>query len=275
MKDSPCVHLRAGNLNPMAKSIRKYFKGPVTLRRQQIPATTTDARLLNPLQDSSFIHSDPWRIMRIQAEFVEGFGALADAGPAVSIFGSARTTPDDPYYEMTADIARRLVEEDYAVITGGGPGVMEAGNKGAVEAGGTSIGLGIELPFEQGMNDYVDLGINFRYFFVRKMMFVKYSLGFIVMPGGYGTLDELFEALTLVQTHKVSSFPVVLVGSEFWGGLIEWIKTTLLNEGLISPGHEEIFTVVDTAEEAVQVVLDGVHRLADEIRNGDDVVEQD
>ncbi|MDP9805785.1 uncharacterized protein (TIGR00730 family) [Trueperella bonasi] len=252
----------------MAK--RKYFKGPVTLRRKQIPDTTTDARLLHPLQDTSFIHSDPWRIMRIQAEFVEGFGALANVGPAVSIFGSARTSSDDPYYQMAVDIAKLLVEKDYTIITGGGPGIMEAGNKGAVEAGGTSVGLGIELPFEQGMNDYVDLGINFRYFFVRKMMFVKYSLGFIVMPGGYGTMDELFEALTLVQTHKVSSFPVVLVGSEYWSGLVDWIKTTLLDGGFISPGHEEIFTVVDTAEEAVQEVIDGVHRLADEIRAQDE-----
>ncbi len=259
----------------MVKSKKKYHKGPVTLRRKQIPDTTTDARLLNPLQDSSFIHSDPWRIMRIQAEFVEGFGALADLGPAVSIFGSARTVEGNPDYEMTVEIARRLVEAEYAVITGGGPGIMEAGNKGAVEAGGTSVGLGIELPFEQGMNDYVDLGINFRYFFVRKMMFVKYSQGFIVMPGGYGTMDELFEALTLVQTHKVSSFPVVLVGSDYWSGLVEWIKSTLLEGGFISPGHEDIFTVVDTPEEAVQAVIDGVHRLADEIRNSDDVVEQD
>lgn len=240
------------------------------LRRGQIPEITTDARLLTPLQDSSFIHGDPWRIMRIQAEFVEGFGALADLGPAISIFGSARTPKDDPYYELTVDIGRRLVKEDYAVITGGGPGIMEAGNKGAVQAGGTSVGLGIELPFEQGMNEYVDLGINFRYFFVRKMMFVKYSLGFIVMPGGYGTMDELFEALTLVQTHKVSSFPVVLVGSEYWRGLVDWVSGSLLDGGFISPGHEEIFTVVDTAEDAVQAVLDGVHRLADEIRNGHD-----
>uniref|UniRef100_UPI00389B1DFE LOG family protein n=1 Tax=Trueperella bialowiezensis TaxID=312285 RepID=UPI00389B1DFE len=250
------------------KSMRKYHKGPVMLRRTQIPETTTDARLLQPLQDSSFIHGDPWRIMRIQAEFVEGFGALADIGPAISIFGSARTPKDDPYYELTVDIAKRLVAEDYAVITGGGPGIMEAGNKGALEAGGVSVGLGIELPFEQGINEYVDLGINFRYFFVRKMMFVKYSLGFIVLPGGYGTMDELFEALTLVQTHKVSSFPVVLVGSEYWSGLVDWIKGTLLEGGFISPGHEDIFTIVDTAEDAVQAVVDGVHRLADEIRNG-------
>lgn len=250
----------------MAKKTRDYQKGPVTLRGKQIPDSTTDARLLRPLQDPSFIHSDPWRIMRIQAEFVEGFGALADLGPAISIFGSARTQPGNAYYELAEEIARLLVSKGYAVITGGGPGIMEAGNKGAHAAGGTSVGLGIELPFEQGMNDYVDLGIDFRYFFVRKMMFVKYSLGFIVMPGGYGTLDELFEALTLVQTHKVSGFPVVLVGKEHWRGMAEWIEKSLLAEGYISPGDERLFTLVDNAEEAVQAVVDGVHRLAQEKR---------
>ncbi|QOQ38496.1 TIGR00730 family Rossman fold protein [Trueperella pecoris] len=258
----------------MAKKTRDYQKGPVTLRGKQIPDTTTDARLLRSFQDPSFIHSDPWRILRIQAEFVEGFGALADLGPAISIFGSARTAPGTPAYETAAEIARQLVAHNYAIITGGGPGIMEAGNKGAHEAGGPSVGLGIELPFEQGMNDYVDLGVDFRYFFVRKMMFVKYSLGFIVMPGGFGTMDELFEALTLVQTHKVSGFPVVLVGTEYWKGLVEWINKTLLAEGYISAGDQNIFTLVDTAEEAVAAVLDGVHRLAEEKR-ADDVVEQD
>lgn len=246
----------------MSRKFSKYQKGPVTLRGKQIPEETTDARLLSPVQDSSFVHSDPWRIMRIQAEFVEGFGALAKVGPAISIFGSARTRPGDPEYDLAMDIAQRLVAEDYGVVTGGGPGIMEAGNKGAHDAGGTSIGLGIELPFEQGLNDYVDLGINFRYFFVRKMMFVKYSLGFVVLPGGFGTLDELFEALTLVQTHKVKSFPVVLVGSEFWGGLVEWIQKTLIAQGMISEGDDKLFTVVDTAEEAVAAITEGVHRLA-------------
>ena len=197
---------------------KSYRKGPVLLRGEMIPTSTSDERLLKPEQDTEWLHMDPWRVMRIQAEFVEGFGALADLGPAVSVFGSARTAPGSPEYEMGVDIGRQLVEAGYAVITGGGPGVMEAANFGAHHAGGVSVGLGIELPHEQGMNKWVDLGVNFRYFFVRKTMFVKYALGFIVLPGGFGTLDELFEAITLVQTHKVRSFPIVLVGSDFWGG---------------------------------------------------------
>ncbi len=248
---------------------KRYRKGPVMLRGEHIPDTTTDARLLRPFQDPSFIHSEPWRIMRIQSEFVEGFGALADLGPAISIFGSARTSPDDRYYHLAEQIARELVAHGYGIITGGGPGIMEAGNKGAHEAGGVSVGLGIELPFEQGMNQYVNIGIDFRYFFVRKMMFVKYSLGFIVMPGGYGTMDELFEALTLVQTNKVSCFPIVLVGSEYWRGLVDWIEGRLLADGYISEGHEKILVVVDTAEEAVAAVLEGVHRLAEEKRSNE------
>lgn len=250
----------------MKKEDRSYYKGPVTLRGDQIPETTTDARLLAPVKDSSFIHSDPWRIMRIQAEFVEGFGALAEVGPAISLFGSARTKPDSTYYNMAEETAKLLVAEDYAVITGGGPGIMEAGNKGAKDADGTSVGLGIELPFEQGFNSYVDLGINFRYFFVRKMMFVKYSLGFIVFPGGFGTLDELFEALTLVQTHKITSFPVVLVGTKYWQGLIDWVSTTLVEEGTINASDLDLFTVVDTAEEAIEAVKGRVHTLAEERR---------
>lgn len=241
----------------------------MTLRGKQIPSETTDARLLAENNDSSFIHTDPWRIMRIQAEFVEGFGALAQVGPAISIFGSARTQPDNEFYDLATEVADGLVGEDFAVITGGGPGIMEAGNRGATSAQGTSVGLGIELPFEQGMNEYVDLGVNFRYFFVRKMMFVKYSMGFVVFPGGFGTLDELFEALTLVQTKKVKGFPVVLVGSEFWGGLVDWIKGTLLAQGMISDGDEMLFSVVDTAEDAIAAIKDGVHRLAKEKRAED------
>lgn len=200
--------------------------------------------------------------MRIQAEFVEGFGTLADIGPCVSVFGSARIKQDDPIYRLTEDVGRLLVEDGLGVITGGGPGVMEAANKGASEAGGTSVGLGIELPFEQGMNDYVNLGINFRYFFVRKTMFVKYALGFVVMPGGFGTLDELFEAVTLVQTGKVSSFPIVLVGSEYWSGLVNWIRDSLITSGMASSADQYLLTVVDTAEEAVAVVHQGIQNLA-------------
>lgn len=228
-----------------------HRKGPVTLRGKHAPDRTTDQRLLEERDSGAWVHSDPWRVLRIQAEFVEGFGALAELGPAISIFGSARLPEDDPAYQVARDIARGITEMGYAVITGGGPGIMEAGNRGALESGGTSVGLGIELPHEQGMNQYVDLGVDFRYFFARKTMFVKYSSGFVVMPGGFGTLDELFEALCLMQTHKVAMFPVILVGSDFWGGLLDWIRTTLVDHGMISPGDVDLVRVVDTAEEAV------------------------
>ncbi|WP_295695686.1 TIGR00730 family Rossman fold protein [Lapillicoccus sp.] len=228
--------------------------GPVTLRRDKVPPTTTDQRLLDSGQSAEWLHADPWRVMRIQSEFVEGFGALAELGPAVSVFGSARTTPDDPAYGMAVEVGRLLVEAGYAVITGGGPGAMEAANKGAFEAGGTSVGLGIELPFETGLNRYVDLGVNFRYFFARKTMFVKYAQGFIVLPGGFGTLDELFEALTLVQTRKVTSFPLVLLGSSYWGGLLRWLRDTALAQGTVSERDLAMLHVVDDPAEAVRVV---------------------
>ena len=204
---------------------REQQKGPIRLRRSQVPKETTDQRLLDTRGPSEWVHADPWRVLRIQAEFVEGFGALAELGHAVSIFGSARTKPDDPMFALTEEIATKMVKRGYAVITGGGPGVMEAANRGASTAGGVSVGLGIELPFEQGMNEWVDIGINFRYFFVRKTMFVKYAQGFIVMPGGFGTMDELFEAMTLAQTKKVTSFPIVLIGTDYWGGLIDWLRS--------------------------------------------------
>ena len=177
-----------------------YHKGPVVLRRGQVPVTTTDQRLLARGGAADWVHADPWRVLRIQSEFVEGFGALAEVGPAVSVFGSARTRPEAPEYAMGEAVGRGLVEAGFAVMTGGGPGIMEAANTGASQAGGLSIGLGIELPFEQGMNQWVDLGVHFRYFFARKTMFVKYAQGFVVVPGGFGTMDELFEALTLVLT---------------------------------------------------------------------------
>ncbi|UFU03930.1 TIGR00730 family Rossman fold protein [Ruania suaedae] len=233
----------------------QYWKGPVQLRGRQIPEKTTDERLLEPSEGADWVHSDPWRVLRIQAEFVEGFGALAELGPAVSVFGSARTGPTEPEYELAEGIARRIVEAGYAVITGGGPGVMEAANKGAHEADGISVGLGIELPFEQGMNRYVDLGVNFRYFFARKTMFVKYSEGFIVLPGGFGTMDELFESLTLVQTKKVKRFPIVLVGTEFWGGLMDWIRGTLAERGTISAHDLDLIHLTDDPAEAVDVVV--------------------
>ena len=238
-----------------------YQKGPVTLRGSLIPEQTTDARLLDRKNSAEWLHTDPWRVLRIQAEFVEGFGALAELGPAISVFGSARTKPEDPVYATATAIGAGLAKEGYAVITGGGPGVMEAANKGCQEVGGVSVGLGIELPFEQGVNDYVDLGINFRYFFARKTMFVKYSDGFVVMPGGFGTLDELFESLTLVQTKKVSEFPLVLVGRDYWGGLVDWIRTTLVEQGTISPGDVDLIKVVDSAQEAIEVVVNSAQKM--------------
>jgi hypothetical protein len=193
-------------------------------------------------------------VLRIQAEFVEGFGSLAELGPAISVFGSARTPPDHPEYAAGVKLGAQLAEAGFAVITGGGPGVMEAANRGAAEAGGTSVGLGIELPFEQGINEWVDIGINFRYFFARKTMFVKYAQGFIVMPGGMGTLDELFEAVTLVQTKKVTSFPIVLMGSDYWSGLLDWLRKTAVGAGNVSERDVDLMTLTDDVEEAVEIV---------------------
>ncbi|MFD6445243.1 TIGR00730 family Rossman fold protein [Promicromonospora sp. NPDC060204] len=246
------------------QSGRGYRRGPVLLRGNQIPRTTTDQRLLASDQDTDWLHSDPWRVLRIQSEFVEGFGALAELGQAVSVFGSARTKPGHPDYAAGETVGRLLVEAGYAVITGGGPGIMEAANKGAAEAGGTSVGLGIELPFEQGVNEYVNLGINFRYFFARKTMFLKYAQGFIVMPGGFGTFDELFEAVTLVQTHKVTQFPIVLVGKAYWGGLLEWVRTTALEHGVISAADLDIIHLTDDPADAVRHVVDRAHQIAAE-----------
>ncbi|WNI19761.1 TIGR00730 family Rossman fold protein [Actinacidiphila sp. ITFR-21] len=229
-------------------------QGPVIRRREQVQPGTTDQRLLDSHGPTDWVHSDPWRVLRIQSEFVEGFGALAELGPAISVFGSARTPRDSREYEAGVRIGHALTEAGFAVITGGGPGAMEAANKGALEAGGVSVGLGIELPFEQGLNQYVSLGLNFRYFFVRKMMFVKYGQGFVVLPGGLGTLDELFEALTLVQTKKVTRFPIVLFGTEYWGGLVDWLRNTLVAQGKASEKDLMLFHVTDDVEEAVALV---------------------
>ncbi|AXK44676.1 TIGR00730 family Rossman fold protein [Brachybacterium saurashtrense] len=238
----------------------RHRKGPITLRGAQRPARTTDQRLLEEDGPADWVHADPWRVLRIQAEFVEGFGALAELGPAISLFGSARLREDSPYYDCAVRIAQGVVEMGYAVITGGGPGIMEAGNRGAQEAGGVSVGLGIELPHEQGMNEYVDLGVDFRYFFARKTMFVKYSSGFVVMPGGFGTFDELFEALCLMQTHKIDLFPVVLVGREYWQGLLDWLRGTVVEGGMVSPADIDLLRVVDTAEEALEVLREAATR---------------
>jgi len=201
--------------------------------------------------------NDSWAIFKIMGEFVNGYEKLSQIGPCVSIFGSARTKPDHKYYKLTEEVAKKIVDHGYGIITGGGPGVMEAGNKGAHLAGGTSVGLNIHLPFEQHDNPYIDSdkNINFDYFFVRKVMFVKYSQGFVVMPGGFGTLDELFEAITLIQTHKIDKFPIILVGRDFWGGLIDWVRTTLLDSFQnISAGDIDLVQVVDTAEEVIEIL---------------------
>ncbi|MGW0804341.1 LOG family protein [Nonomuraea sp. NPDC002799] len=241
----------------MEQSRRERRQGQAVVRGRFVPTSTHDQRLLERQGSADWVHTDPWRVLRIQSEFVEGFGQLAELPPAVTVFGSARTTQDSPDYALGRALGRSLAEAGYAVITGGGPGVMEAANRGARDVeGAVSVGLGIELPFEQRMNDYVDLGIEFRYFFVRKTMFVKYSCGFIALPGGFGTLDELFEALTLVQTRKVTSFPVVLVGSDFWGGLLDWIKSRLLDQGKIAPQDLGLITVTDDVDEAVRIIVD-------------------
>jgi uncharacterized protein (TIGR00730 family) len=200
--------------------------------------------------------SNSWQIFKIMAEFVDGFEKLGKIGPCVSIFGSARTKPDHKYYKLAEEIASKLTKEGYGVITGGGPGIMEAANKGAKEAGGKSVGLNIELPHEQYSNPFVDADklISFDYFFIRKVMFMKYAQGFIVLPGGFGTLDELFEAMTLIQTNKIGKFPIVWVGTEYWGGLLNWVKTTMTEEKYISVTDHELFSVVDTADEAVEII---------------------
>ena len=235
--------------------MRAKFKGPVIQRRNQVDGSTTDQRLLDSRGTSDWVHTDPWRVLRIQAEFVEGFGALAELGPAIAVFGSARTPAEHPSYAIGEQLGRKLVEAGFAVITGGGPGAMEAANKGASQAGGVSVGLGIELPFESGLNEWADVGINFRYFFARKTMFVKYSQGYIVLPGGLGTLDELFEALTLVQTGKITRFPVALVGVDYWSGLIDWLRGTALADGKISEKDFDMFVVTDDIDEAVAMMV--------------------
>ncbi|HET8604001.1 MAG TPA: TIGR00730 family Rossman fold protein [Marmoricola sp.] len=227
-------------------------EGPVFLRGSRIQQSTTDQRLLDQRGPTDWVHTDPWRVLRIQSEFIEGFGALAELGPAIAVFGSARIRPDEPAYAHAVEIGRRLAEAGFAVITGGGPGTMEAANRGATEAGGVSVGLGIELPFETGLNDYVDLGLNFRYFFARKTMFVKYSQGFVVLPGGLGTLDELFEALTLVQTRKVTSFPVMLLGSDYWAGMLAWLRETVLGSGKVAATDLDLIEVTDDVDVVVE-----------------------
>ena len=215
---------------------------------------TLDEALLSRTTAPAFLDSDPWRTLRIQAEFVEGFDALAEVGRAVSVFGSARTPEDHPMYAQARELGARLAERGYAVITGGGPGIMEAANRGCHDAGGLSVGCNIELPMEQGLNRYVDLGVEFRYFFARKVMFVKYADAFVIFPGGYGTLDELFEALTLIQTKKIQDFPVVLIGRDYWDGLIDWIRDTLVREAAIAPADLDLLRLTDDPDEACAII---------------------
>lgn len=226
---------------------------------------TEDEQLLKspirqPEGSQSWTEADPWRVLRITGEFVEGFDTLADLGPAASIFGSARVHEDDPLYAACVETSRLLAEAGLAIITGGGPGMMEAANRGAQEAGGRSIGLNIELPFEQGMNQYVDVAVNFRYFFVRKTMFVKYSQAFVIFPGGFGTMDELFEALTLIQTGKVKNFPMVLFGSSYWQGLLDWLRTTMMAEGKIAPADVDLLHITDSPTAVRDIVLSGLEK---------------
>jgi uncharacterized protein (TIGR00730 family) len=230
-------------------------EGAVVRGERTATHATDDQRLLESRGATGWVHTDPWRVLRIQSEFIDGFGTLAELGPAVCVFGSARTPRDHPLYATAERLGAQLVRAGLAVITGGGPGVMEAANKGAAEAGGVSVGLGIELPFESGLNPYVNLGINFRYFFARKTMFVKYAQGFVVLPGGFGTLDELFEALTLVQTHKVTQFPVVLLDTQYWRGLVEWLRSAALGRETISATDLDTFTITDDADVAVNLML--------------------
>jgi len=220
-------------------------------------AVTEDEKLFQTPIDESYTKSDPWRVMRITAEFVEGMDALASVEKGVTIFGSARTGPDDPMYLAAQETARLLAEAGFSIITGAGPGIMEAGNKGAKEGGGHSVGCNIELPFEQGANPYVDTLVNFRYFFVRKTMFVKYSYAFIIFPGGFGTLDEMFEAITLIQTGKISQFPVILFGRAYWAGLVRWLQSRVLVEKKISPGDLDLLIMTDNPREAADAVIQG------------------
>ena len=229
-----------------------YRRGPVVMRGPMIPKDNTYANLLAPEESTDWLHADPWRVLRIQAEFVDGFGALAELGPAVTIFGSARTPKTDPLYKAARTVGRKIAQRGVAVITGGGPGIMEAANKGAFEAGGESVGLHIELPHEQGCNKYVKTRCNFRYFFIRKFMFVKYAMAYVVMPGGMGTIDELSEAFVLAQTGRTRPFPIILYDSRFWSGLLEWLRKSMAAGGFIHETEiDKLVTVCDTPEEVV------------------------
>jgi uncharacterized protein (TIGR00730 family) len=245
-------------------------------RQAQVPPhATADRKLLQtkPYQDVSFLETDAWRSLRILGEFISGFEALARLGPAVTVFGSARTPPADPMYQSATALARGLAESGFTVITGGGPGIMEAANIGAQQGGGLSVGCTIELPNEQRVNDYTDLAVSFRYFFVRKMMFVKYAQGFVIFPGGFGTLDELFESITLVQTDKIEHFPVVLMGSAYWSGLLDWLHGRVSAEGKIDGADLGLLRVTDDVDEAISLMVESRARRA-VARAGEDAAER-
>jgi len=249
-------HRAAGReVPPPTKALTAPVRIDDAIRDAVGPATTEDAKLFQsaPTADD-FTRSDPWRVMRIMGEFIEGFDKLAGLEKAVTVFGSARTPPEDPQYKQAELVGRLLAEREFAVITGAGPGIMEAANKGAKLAGGRSIGCNIELPFEQGANPYIDTLVHFRYFFVRKTMFIKYSAAFIIFPGGFGTLDEMFEAVTLIQTGKISQFPVILFGRHYWAGMLRWLQARVLGEKKISDGDLDLMVLTDDPQEAVEVI---------------------
>lgn len=244
----------------MTNSARRV---PNSGKQSRHPREQADRTLLrwtpqDRAEAAAFTHTDPWRVLRIQGEFVEGFDALADIGPAVTIFGSARTPPTDPWYEVGVELGRHLAEAGLTVITGGGPGMMEAANKGAAEAGGISVGANIELPFEQGLNRYVTLPLQFHYFFVRKTMFAKYANGFVFLPGGFGTLDELFEILTLLQTGRIDPMPIVLMGSDHWQGMLDWFRGTLVADQKVSEADLELFRLIDDPAEAASYLVEAI-----------------
>jgi uncharacterized protein (TIGR00730 family) len=241
------------NPGQLPGGLRFVFAVLVSVPRPDYVTTMSDG--------NNFIREDPWRIFRIMAEFVDSFQTLSQVGPAVTIFGSARTKPSDKYYKAASEIAKGLAKHNLAVVTGGGPGIMEAANKGATGAGGKSVGLNIELPHEQSGNKFSNIPIHFHYFFARKVCFVKYSLGFVFMPGGFGTLDEFFEVITLVQTERIPQFPLILFGSEHWKGLVAWIKSRLEKDGLISPGDLDLIAITDDPKEVVELILDYERRV--------------
>jgi uncharacterized protein (TIGR00730 family) len=243
--------------DPDQRQSRRKTRNPALNRAARTGMPTQDEQFYSSVPPAAplFTHTDPWRVLRIMGEVVEGFDLLAELGPAVSIFGSARVKPEDPMYASAVELATLLGSAGFTIITGGGPGIMEAGNKGARESGAKSVGLGIELPFEQGLNAYVDIAVEFSYFFVRKTMFIKYAQAFVIFPGGFGTMDELFEALTLIQTGKIKNFPVILFGSGFWQGFLEWMGQTMLLEGKIAPADLDLLIISDSPAEVRDLIV--------------------